>query len=468
MKRALLVFLILSITVKCFGQQFSLYNSRTLFDSFENPSQKAFIPDTSRKYAFNFFIPTVSINTTSVGPAQPYIKKFAFEGILTTQGIDLSNKESNKVFLSSNTYLAMFRIFRSVKFHREMGFSWQIKSDTYLDATNETIAIFRNFKSFTPDLASNPFNNTGNSQTYHQFGYTYREDFNKRLGLGVKLSYLSGIAYNHLDIKSSSIDINQTANSYTLRVNGKFNSNFAYNELDEKVAIPGFKNPGLALTASANYKLKDGWYLLGNLKDLGFIKWNKESYTYSFNRAITINNANSTDAYRRLSSELGKFISKDYEKKSFTSLLNGKAEVLLNKNIGVYQPNILLSKSFLYKGADIALINNLTFKSSVFSLSTAYNTNGYTQWGGQYMLKTPNLEFFIGSDNIFKSYYFTKGFITEDSNIGKGYTGASVYLGFSLKYGTPMQRRANATIIPGIGNNGDKAGFFKRILSRKK
>jgi hypothetical protein len=83
------------------------------------------------------------------------------------------------------------------------------------------------------------------------------------------------------------------------------------------------------------------------------------------------------------------------------------------------------------------------------------------------MLKKPNYEFFLGSDNVFKSYYFTKGMIKQDPEIGKGYTGASIYLGFSLKYGPDMEHPMNANNIPGFSKEADGPGFFKRLFSKK-
>lgn len=66
------------------------------------------------------------------------------------------------------------------------------------------------------------------------------------------------------------------------------------------------------------------------------------------------------------------------------------------------------------------------------------------------MLKSPNTEFFIGSDQLLKSYYTTKGALAADENIGKGHTGASVYFGFAVKFGPLMERQQNANNIPGI------------------
>src|SRR5690606_20990368 len=146
-------------------------------------------------------------------------------------------------------------------------------------------------------------------QTYHQFSFSYREDVTKRLGLGVKLSYLSGVLYNDLDIKSSDFDINTAANTYTLHLKGKYRSNFSTEEPESLAAMPGFQNPGAALTIGMNYKLRHGWFVLANVKDIGFIRWNNASYNYVFDKPLTIDNASAPDSYNRLVKKLGTFIS---------------------------------------------------------------------------------------------------------------------------------------------------------------
>ena len=73
MKNILLIFfLLLSSAVKIFAQQFSQYNTGTLYDSFENPSQRAFIPDSSKQYAFNLLIPNFNGNFTFSGDEQDW------------------------------------------------------------------------------------------------------------------------------------------------------------------------------------------------------------------------------------------------------------------------------------------------------------------------------------------------------------------------------------------------------------
>ena len=106
--------------------QFNLYNTKTLFDAFENPAEKAFYADSSRKIAFNFFIPTLSFNGTIAGPAQTPIKQLLYTGKTAPGSFNLGAGESNEITLTENSYILMLRIFRSVKFHREMGLAWQI------------------------------------------------------------------------------------------------------------------------------------------------------------------------------------------------------------------------------------------------------------------------------------------------------------------------------------------------------
>lgn len=468
MKKNLILISFILLNLSYSYAQLGLYNTRTLFDAFENPSQKAFYADSSKKFAFNFFVPTLTFNGNVGGEAQMPLKKFLYNGNLDASGIAIGKDENNTISLTENSYIAMFRIFKATKFNQEMGFSWQIKSDTYGEISNETIAIFDNYKLFDQAAYLNPFTDKAYNLNYHQFSFTYREDYNKRLGLGIKLSYLSGIAHTKVTIDSSFLGVNSAQDAYNLSLHGKYRSNVSWDSVGKSIAYPGFRNPGFALSVSANYKLAGGWYILGNLKDLGFIRWNKnDAYTYTFNDNIAIASASSPNANDRLSSEIQKLFDNGSSEKSYTTLINGKAEFLINKDLGIYQPNLLLSKNLFYKGGDIALINRITHRALNFSLTTGYNLHDFFQLGGQFMLKSPNAEFFIGSDQVLKSYYTTKGILTSDENIGKGNTAASMYFGFAVKFGSPMQRQQNATIIPGIESS-IKPGLFQRVFKKNR
>lgn len=462
MKKHLLLLLLFSFKMQAGFAQFSLYNTRTLYDSFENPAQKAFYADSSRTYAFNFFIPNLSLSAVTTGPAQTTFKGLLYKGTFNTNGLELGESKLNKVYFDETTYVAMFKIFKSVRFNQELGFSWQIKSTGRATVSNEALALFNNYKLLTASTYDNLSSNSANGIAYHQFGFTFREDYNKRLGLGIKLSYLSGIVYSKLDIDRSSLSFNEANNTYAANLQGYFRSNILYDNPDKTAINPGFQNPGVALTLSANYKLKRGFSLLGNLKDLGFIHWRKSPYKFTFDHNIEFSK---TSRQQEVNQKLRKDLLDNPDSSSFNTEINSRAEILINKDLKRYQPNLLISKNLFDNGGDIALINTYRHRALNLSVSTAYNLNNYFQLGGQFMLKSPNAELFIGSDQLYKSYYTAKGILTSNENIGKNHTAAGVYFGFSLKYGQGKQRQQNATYIP-LTEKDLKEGFFKRMFKK--
>jgi hypothetical protein len=94
-------------------------------------------------------------------------------------------------------------------------------------------------------------------------------------------------------------------------------------------------------------------------------------------------------------------------------MINGKAELMLSKEFGNYKPNLILSKTIYYDGGDLVLVNNYHLKNHVLTASAAYNTTGILQIGGQYMIKTPNVEFYIGSDQLIKSYEMLRNYVKQ-------------------------------------------------------
>lgn len=462
MKKIFIVLLSSLLFIQVNAQQYSLYNSRTLFDSFENPSQKAFQPDSSRQFAFNFFIPALGINAAMGGPAKNTIKYIVFDDSLGAAGLTLGKHKTSRAFGNMNTYLLMFKVYKSVSDNKELGLSWQVRSDGEFEVTNETIAIFDNYKLFTQTQLADVFNNKAYGQNYHQISLTYRRDYDRQTGIGLKLSYLSGISYTDLKTNSTNLTIDKAANFFDVYLKGKFRTTFlADDTIKSRFFAPAFRNPGLSFTASANFSLRKGWYVLANLKDIGFIKWSNKSYNYLLDRDISIGNASASDADERLKDELN--FHSAYYQRGFITPTNGKAEVLVNKNLDYYQPNLLISKNIFHKGADVALMNNFRYKQLNFSFSTVYNTSKILQVGSQFMIKSPNTEFYIGSDQLYKTVHEIKALNRDDKTLFRGYPGASFYFGFSAKFGYLIESRPYANRIPHF-NYGDR--FIDRILRK--
>src|ERR1700733_13420832 len=107
MKKFLLAFCLFLLAARGFSQQFSQYNTGTLYDSFENPSQRAFVPDTSKTYAFNFLIPNFNANFMLTGNAQSSLVSRIFTGKFNNSALSLGNGSFNNGNFNANAYLVM-------------------------------------------------------------------------------------------------------------------------------------------------------------------------------------------------------------------------------------------------------------------------------------------------------------------------------------------------------------------------
>ena len=393
-----------------------------------------------------------------------------FNNLNDSENLPINGKSYTHFASNTNIYVLSFKWFKRVKYQQEAGFSWQIRNDSWARVSNPTFSIFDTFNRFPDNSYSNIFNNKGYQQTFHQFAFTYRENFTKTVGLGVKLSLLSGIAYSGANITSSDITIDRTSNQYTANFAGTFQSTTIADTAVNQAVLPTFKNPGIAVTASANFKFKKGWMLLANVKDLGFIHWNKNSTeVYRLNKSINMSQANANNADKRLADTISSIFSNStYQNEGFYSPMNGKIEVLVSKNFGAYHPNVLLSKNIWYPGGQATLINNFLLKNHVLSLTPSYNFLNFMNMGGQYLYKTPNFEFFIGSDQLFQTISFAKGAINSDASAVKGSLSMGFYMGLSAKIGRLMEHPLNANRIPGIEQPKDsKNSFFRKLFGKK-
>src|SRR4051812_18342151 len=105
MNKFLLISCLLFITTRSFSQRFSQYNTGTLYDSFENPSQRSFIPDSSRMLASNFFIPNFSGNIFVNGEGQSALKSRLYAGYYNTTGITTGNARYNYFSANGSDYI---------------------------------------------------------------------------------------------------------------------------------------------------------------------------------------------------------------------------------------------------------------------------------------------------------------------------------------------------------------------------
>nr|WP_255534818.1 DUF5723 family protein [Pedobacter sp. SYSU D00535] len=386
---------------------------------------------------------------------------------IDARSVDINSPEKNRIFTSENTYLLMLRKHLATQYNKELGLSWQVKAEGSTNISNGTFAIFHNYRLFDPTKENeNIFNNSGQAIAYHQFSLSYRENYNRKLAFGAKLSYLSGIAYSKLSIDKSEISVDTVAKSFNASVRGFYKSNFIFTDARAIPYKPGFRNPGLAITLSANYRTRSGWYFMGNLKDLGAIRWTKNSYFYNFNTNVSITNASSAGATKRFQEEIKRKVFDDPDTSAINTFINGKAEILVNRSFNNYHPNLIISKNIFFPGGNATLINTYKLNNFGFSLLTGYNFQQVFMLGGQFLFRSPNFDFFMGSDQLFNTYRAARGLSNPDQSMGGGSLGASAYLGMSMKFGRILERDQNANTIYGV-KNVEFQGLFNRIFTKK-
>lgn len=474
MRKILVVFSFLFFSKKIFGQQFSQYNTGTLYGSFENPSQGAFIPDSSRKYAFNFFAPNLSTGFFLNGDAQATLKTRYFLGMYNNTLLKINQSSYNHVNAGANLYWFMAKLFASLDGDEEIGISAQTKSEGRGLISDATFALFNGTSSFEDGaLYSNVFNSSYYVKTYHQFSFTYREKLSKQFAFGIKLSGLLGIQYTNLNISSSSGTVSYLNQSAFINLQGKLQQSYIPGNFTAHTFFSVLRNPGAAITIGTTYKTADGFIIQGNVKDIGFINWGRHLSTYNFNASGLIQGLATPTREDSVFNAIKKIDHTNATQGAVTTVIDGKAELSISKRFWLtddktlkYSPTFVASQELFYNGFVAALVNPVQIDNYSVALTTAYSNLTKFTLGAQFMIKTPNLEFFVGTDQLAQTATLLSNSIKSPAqfNQNPSLTGANFFIGFSAKFGPVIEHPMNASYIP-IPKE-DEKGFIGRLIER--
>ena len=466
MKKILLIFCFLFITAKGFSQQFSLYNTGTLFDSFENPSQRTFIPDTSRMYASNFFVPNFDGNFFLTGNAQASLLSRAFSAKYDNSTLQIGTGSLNHVSANASVYSFMFKMFGSLQGEEELGIFAETKSEGRGAFTDETVGLFNGPSAFPNNIYDNVFNNNFYNQIYNTIGFTYREKLSSQVSLGIKVGLLMGVDYTKLDTYESHISFNKLNDAATLSLRGKYEFSKGPGNFDNRSFLPTTRSPGAQISIGTSYKTDDDITFQANIKDLGFIHWYDNSVISNFDNTTTITGLSSAKRERNIYGDAYDLLVSGGRYTSFTSYTDGRFELsatksyYLNDNIK-YSPTLIASKELLYNGFTGAMVNRFQFMNYNVSLTGSYDNLNLFNLGLQFMYKSHNGEFFIGSDRLVQSVSFISATGGSGSYSNGSFTGGDIYLGFAWKFGPVIEHPLNANTIP----DGQK-GFIARLWNR--
>ena len=469
MKKSILISCLILLTGKLFGQQYSQYNTGTLYDSFENPSQRTFIPDSSRAIASNFFFPNLSATAFVTGNAQDALLDRFFSGYYNTAALQVGKGKYSNIRSSANAYWAMLKIFTSLNGNQEIGFAISSRAEARGHVTDESVALFNGGTNFKQLAYNNTFNDNYSYQVYHQFSFTYREQVTPRFALGIKLSALLGLAYSDVNINQSSIVFDPADDAATIALRGTSSTS-------EKFKKFTLRNPGASITIGTGYTNPEGYRFQFNVKDLGLIRWGGDAYSAEFANAGTrIEGISSSKRETNIINAVSEITSGNKTGQAFFSKTNAIAEVSVNKNYWLdydkrfkLSPTLIASKEVFYEGITGALVVPFSFKNYTITGSSSYNTIGVFNWGGQFMYKTPNAEFFIGTERLYQTGRAVRTALRNSDlhqqvvRSNGSYSGADIFLGVSFKFGNLIEHPMNASWIP----DGEERGFFGRIWGK--
>lgn len=121
----------------------------------------------------------------------------------------------------------------------------------------------------------------GDATVYSEFHVGYSKDLNKRLRVGARLGFLSGLV--HVGVTENSLRLKTDENAAipnTIHTNGVLNYSSAGIDFDaadgtDQVALSpiNFSNLGVSLDLGVDYMFNKKLYLSASVVDLGFIRW---------------------------------------------------------------------------------------------------------------------------------------------------------------------------------------------------
>lgn len=443
------------------AQQFSQYFTGTLYDSFENPAQRAFTPDSSRQFASNFFVPNFSANGAFNGNGRQSLLSLLNHGTYNSSKLTNGFQNQNNFSVNTNTYWLMLKLYSRLDGDQELGLSVQTKAEGRGNFADETLLLLDSYKNFDNNLPnSNLFNGQFRAQSYHQFSLTFRQKISPQIAVGVKLSALLGVYYNQFTINKSAFYVDKNSTEANLFLQG----NYTTTNLNQfaKSDLLGVKSPGAAISFGMQAQLENGILVQGNVKDLGFIRWHRTS-VIDFNGTQTIDRiANTRNNSDRILTEVDSLVAQNASLQAVYKPINSSADISISKKYSLGLPDfyatpaLIVSKNLFYNGLNAAFINHFTYKSLWFTALASYNQDQVWNAGLQLMIKSPNAEFFIGTEELFKSTSFF------DANNTAYRSGLNASIGFSARFGRLIEHPVVASYIP----MGNERGFFSKMWLR--
>ena len=280
-------------------------------------------------------------------------------------------------FISENN-LIYFGFPSSNKYY---SFGYNLSSYFDINISNELIDLFWNGNSQYLNSFTSFYNNSGSLLQFSTLYFQMSFLLNENLKFGSRINFLHGI--NYLDFENANFSLYSLENNLT-PFSTSIETNILYRSSHANYF--GFSNPGFSINIGAEYKLKN-WKFLLDIRNLGFIFWQKNNKlsqsneSYDFNGVYyTMDEIFTEEANQTIDTLETIFSLNDSPENNFISRLPFRANI--NSSYSINSSTDLFVKYFINEKNNTGYIHHTfigAYKSfnEILNIQIAYNFNNY-------------------------------------------------------------------------------------------
>lgn len=431
MRKVIILLLLIGFGYELNAQNFNYYQSGLLIDAYNNPYQRAFTDiDGNKKVQFSIL--PIDIGSRFSGQfgtvfgniffGEDINRKF-FKGTLEERNSALKNR------INIGNILLKVRL--SKKHNSELLIANFNVADNSIVFSNNMLRFLTQFNGPFPN-ASVPdfFTSKGYATAYNKTTLGYRTDLTKKLSIGINGHYYAGVAYAGYDFNSTGLSLSADSSAIQLALKGNAYTSFnpEGTQIDQKIIsdIKRNTNMGFGVSIGAQYHLNDKINLTFAYNDIGFIKWNTQSYIYAIDTQLTYQGVNMMDSQwaENYSKDVWNALKVTSENKQFRTGIRTGFDIGFNAKFGkrlatsfvcTYQPYI--------RNAQFTAISQLRVIKNwwwAFNFGKGFNRNSMV--GTAIYLNSKGANFYLGTEQIGAAFLKSSNF------------GMSANLGFALKF----------------------------------
>ncbi|MBH75852.1 MAG: hypothetical protein CMP68_01625 [Flavobacteriales bacterium] len=321
----------------------------------------------------------------------------------------ISSCRNFKFSLISDNNLIHFGFPSSNKYY---SFGYNLSSYFDVNISNELIDLFWNGNSQYLNNFVGFYNNSGSLLQFSTLYFQISFLLNENLKFGSRINFLHGI--NYLNFENANFSLYSSENNIT-PFSTSIETDILYRSSNANYF--GFSNPGFSINIGAEYKLKN-WKFLLDIRNLGFIFWQKKNKlsqsneSYDFNGVYyTMDEIFTEEVNQTIDTLESLFSLDDLPENNFITRLPFRANI--NSSYSINSSTDLFIKYFVVEKNNSGYIHHAflgAYKSfnEIINIQIAYNLNniGFENLQLGLSKRFKNLFIELNTNNIFSLFDF--------------------------------------------------------------